>query len=136
VLDRARVRDNAADRIRAFDIRPADPSLPARALSGGNQQKVVVAREMGRPFHLLLAAQPTRGVDVGAIEFIHQRLREARDEGKAILLVSADLTEVLALADRIAVMFEGRIVALLPRAEASKELLGRYMTGAGERKPG
>jgi simple sugar transport system ATP-binding protein len=134
VLDRARVLSNAENRIRAFDIRPADPALPARTLSGGNQQKIVIAREMGRSFEVLLASQPTRGVDVGAIEFIHQRLREARDEGKAILLVSADLTEVLALSDRIAVMFEGRIVALLPRAEATKEVLGAYMTGASERK--
>jgi simple sugar transport system ATP-binding protein len=136
VLDRARVLSNAENRIRAFDIRPADPALPARTLSGGNQQKIVIAREMGRSFEVLLASQPTRGVDVGAIEFIHQRLREARDEGKAILLVSADLTEVLALSDRIAVMFEGRIVALLPRAEATKEVLGAYMTGASERKVG
>jgi simple sugar transport system ATP-binding protein len=79
---------------------------------------------------VLLAAQPTRGVDVGAIEFIHARLREARDMGKAVLLVSADLAEVLALADRIAVMYGGRIVAMLPRAEASSDVLGPYMTGA------
>ena len=85
---------------------------------------------MSRDFRVLLAAQPTRGVDVGAIEFIHARLREARDMGKAVLLVSADLAEVLALADRIAVMYGGRIVALLPRAEASPEILGPYMTGA------
>ena len=92
---------------------------PARALSGGNQQKIVVAREMARDFKVLLAAQPTRGVDVGAIEFIHARLREARDQGKAVLLVSADLAEVLALSDRVAVMYGGRIVALLPRSDAS-----------------
>ena len=79
---------------------------------------------------MLLAAQPTRGVDVGAIEFIHARLREARDQGKAVLLVSADLSEVLALSDRIAVMYGGRIVALLPRSDASPETLGPYMTGA------
>jgi simple sugar transport system ATP-binding protein len=130
VLQRERVAANAAERIRAFDIRPADPTLPARALSGGNQQKVVIAREMGRDFSVLLASQPTRGVDVGAIELIHDRLRAARAEGKAILLVSADLTEVLALSDRIAVMYEGRIAALLPRAEADAQLLGAYMTGA------
>jgi simple sugar transport system ATP-binding protein len=133
VLDRARIGRNAEERIRDFDIRPPNPALPARALSGGNQQKIVIAREMGRPFQVLLASQPTRGVDVGAIEFIHQRLREARDAGKAILLVSADLTEVLALADRIAVMYGGKVVAVLPRAEASKEVLGAYMTGARER---
>ncbi|MFL5577032.1 MAG: ABC transporter ATP-binding protein [Gemmatimonadaceae bacterium] len=130
VLDRRAVAANAAEQVRTFDIRPADPSLPARALSGGNQQKLVIAREMGRDFSVLLAAQPTRGVDVGAIEFIHGRLRAARDAGKAVLLVSAELNEILALADRVAVMYRGRFVAVLPRAEASEEMLGRYMTGA------
>ncbi len=129
-LDTARVASHALEMIRRYDIRPADPALPARALSGGNQQKIVVAREMARDFKVLLAAQPTRGVDVGAIEFIHARLREARDQGKAILLVSADLAEVLALADRVAVMYGGRFVAVLPRAEASPDTLGPYMTGA------
>jgi general nucleoside transport system ATP-binding protein len=129
-LDRNRILENAHREIEAFDIRPADPLLSARALSGGNQQKVVIAREMSRPFQLLLAAQPTRGVDVGATEFIHARLREARDAGKAILLVSADLAEILALSDRIGVMYGGRLVASMPRAAASKEVLGRYMTGA------
>jgi len=129
-LDRRRIVENARRQIASFDIRPAAPELPARALSGGNQQKIVIAREMGRDFAVLLAAQPTRGVDVGAIEFIHARLREARAAGKAILLVSADLAEVLALSDRIAVMYEGRVVAMLPRAEASPEVLGPFMTGA------
>src|SRR5207302_6803491 len=110
----------------------SDPALPARALSGGNQQEIVIAREMGgaRDFRVLLAAQPTRGVDVGAIEFIHSQLREARAAGKAVLLVSADLTEVLALSDRIAVLYGGRFAAVLRRAEASEEVLGAYMTGA------
>ena len=130
VLDFDRVAEHARRQVSAFDIRPADPSLPARALSGGNQQKIVIAREMGRDFSVLLAAQPTRGVDVGAIEFIHGRLRAARDAGKAVLLVSAELNEILALADRIAVMYGGRIVTVLPRAEASEEVLGPYMTGA------
>jgi simple sugar transport system ATP-binding protein len=129
-LDQDRIRDNASRRISEYDIRPTDRTLPARALSGGNQQKIVIAREMGRAFQVLLAAQPTRGVDVGAIEFIHARRRAARDAGKAILLVSADLAEVLALSDRIAVMYGGRFVAVLPRAEASAEVLGPYMTGA------
>ena len=131
-LDRRRVASNAADKIRAFDIRPTDPALPARALSGGNQQKIVIAREMGRDFQVLLAAQPTRGVDVGAIEFIHSQLLAARDAGKAVLLVSADLPEVLALSDRVAVMYEGRIVVLLPRRDASAEVLGPFMTGASK----
>ncbi len=129
-LDRARILDNARRLIAAYDIRPTDPSVAARALSGGNQQKIVIAREMSRDFRVLLAAQPTRGVDVGAIEFIHARLREARDQGKAVLLVSADLAEVLALSDRVAVMYGGRIVAVLPRAEATPDTLGAYMTGA------
>jgi simple sugar transport system ATP-binding protein len=130
VLDHARIASNAASRITTFDIRPPDESLPARALSGGNQQKIVIAREMGRDFTVLIAAQPTRGVDVGAIEFIHEQLRKARADGKAILLVSADLVEILALSDRVAVMYGGRMVVTLPGSEATPEILGPYMTGA------
>ena len=130
VLDRERIRTNAADRVAAFDIRPPDPSLPARALSGGNQQKIVIAREMKRAFSVLLASQPTRGVDVGAIEQIHDRLRAARVDGKAIVLVSAELAEVLALSDRIAVMYGGRFATVMTRAEATEEILGQFMTGA------
>ena len=129
-LDSARIMENARTHVAEFDIRPGDPTLAARALSGGNQQKIVVAREMGRDFRVLLAAQPTRGVDVGAIEFIYDRIRRARDEGKAILLVSADLAEVLALSDRIAVMYGGKFVTVMPRAQASAEVLGPFMTGA------
>jgi simple sugar transport system ATP-binding protein len=129
-LDGERIAENARRQIAAFDIRPNDAALPARALSGGNQQKIVVAREIGRDFRVLLAAQPTRGVDVGAIEFIHGQLRAARAAGKAILLVSADLSEILALSDRIAVMYGGRFVVVLPRSQASEESLGPYMTGA------
>ncbi len=130
VLQRGAISTNAADRVRAFDIRPPNAALSARALSGGNQQKIVIAREMTRSFSVLLAAQPTRGVDVGAIEFIHAELMSARDAGKAVLLVSADLVEVLALADRVAVMYGGRIVVTVPRGVASAEGLGPYMTGA------
>ncbi len=129
-LDTERIVSHARDLISRYDIRPADPAQAVRALSGGNQQKIVVAREMARDFKVLLAAQPTRGVDVGAIEFIHARLREARNHGKAILLVSADLAEVLALADRVAVMYGGRFVAVMPRADASPDTLGPFMTGA------
>ncbi|MEN9508160.1 MAG: hypothetical protein RLZZ621_723, partial [Gemmatimonadota bacterium] len=129
-LARDRIAENAVTQIAQFDIRPPVASLPARALSGGNQQKIVIAREMGRPFRCLLAAQPTRGVDVGAIEFIHAQLRAARDAGKAILLISADLAEVLALSDRIAVMYGGRFVTVMPAAECTAERLGPYMTGA------
>jgi simple sugar transport system ATP-binding protein len=130
MLDRARIAANAGEQIARFDIRPADPALPARALSGGNQQKIVIAREMGRQYTVLLAAQPTRGVDVGAIEFIHGQLLAARAAGKAILLVSAELSEILELSDRVAVMYGGRVVAIVPRADASAESLGPLMTGA------
>ncbi len=129
-LDRAAIEANAAKQIAKFDIRPANPSLAVRALSGGNQQKVVIARELSRDFVALIAAQPTRGVDVGAIEFIHDALRGARDAGKAILLVSAELREVLDLSDRVAVMYGGRLVVTLPRSGASEDVLGPYMTGA------
>jgi simple sugar transport system ATP-binding protein len=132
MLDQAAIAEYANRQIRDFDIRPADPSLPARSLSGGNQQKIVVAREMGggRDYSVLLASQPTRGVDVGAIEFIHSRLIAARDAGKAVLLVSAELNEVLSLSDRVAVMCGGRFVVVMPAAEATEEVLGEYMTGA------
>ena len=129
VIDRSQVMDNALKEISDFDIRPPNPILASRALSGGNQQKVVVAREMGRKFSVLLASQPTRGVDVGAIEFIHQQLLDARAQGKAILLVSAELNEVLALSDRIAVMYRGKFAVVMPSAEASEEVLGEYMIG-------
>ena len=132
LLDRRKLDENAARQIAAYDIRPAAPTVPARALSGGNQQKIVIAREMSREFKVLLASQPTRGVDVGAIEFIHAQLRAAREAGKAILLVSADLTEILALSDRVAVMYEGKFVTVMPRSAASEEVLGPYMTGAAE----
>ena len=129
IIDRDRVGQNATQEISAFDIRPPNPILAARALSGGNQQKVVVAREMSRGFSVLLASQPTRGVDVGAIELIHQQLLEARAHDKAILLVSAELNEVLALSDRIAVMYRGKFAVVMPSAEASEEVLGEYMIG-------
>jgi ABC-type uncharacterized transport system ATPase subunit len=128
-LDGDRIADNAREQIKTFDIRPPTADLPARNLSGGNQQKVVIAREMGRRFSVLLASQPTRGVDVGAIEFIHARLREARASGKAILLISAELKEILALADRVAVMYRGRMTRLMPVSQVTEESLGEYMMG-------
>ena len=134
VLDRDAIHVNAVRQIGEYDIRPTESTLPARALSGGNQQKVVIARELSREFSALLAAQPTRGVDVGAIEFIHDQLRRARDDGKAILLVSAELREILTLSDRIAVMYGGRIVAVFARADASEDVLGPYMTGASKER--
>ncbi len=129
ILDFNRIGANADDTVRKYDIRPPQHDLAARTLSGGNQQKIVIAREMSRNFSVLLASQPTRGVDVGAIEFIHERLLQARSEGKAVLLVSAELNEVLALADRVAVMFRGKFATVLPIAEANEEVLGEYMVG-------
>ena len=129
ILSSERIEQNAQQQIKTFDIRPPAKELPARTLSGGNQQKVVIAREMGRSFSILLASQPTRGVDVGAIEFIHSQLREARADGKAVLLVSAELKEILALADRVAVMYRGKLTKVMPIEQADEETLGEYMTG-------
>ena len=123
-----RMLARARECLHAFDVRGGGPETPASSLSGGNQQKVVVAREMSRDPRVLVAAQPTRGVDVGAIEFIHRRLVEERDEGKAILLVSFELDEILSLSDRILVMYEGRIVAEYP-PDVTHEELGMAMTG-------
>jgi simple sugar transport system ATP-binding protein len=113
-----------------YDIRPTRGELPTHAFSGGNQQKIVLARELDRHPDLLLVGQPTRGVDIGAIEFIHRRLVALRDAGQGLLLVSVELDEILALADRILVMHDGRIVGDVPRAEATEHVLGRMMAGA------
>jgi general nucleoside transport system ATP-binding protein len=115
--------------ISAFDIRTPDESTPAGNLSGGNQQKVIVARELSRSIRLLVAAQPTRGLDVGSIEFIHSQIVRERTEGRAVLLVSAELDEILALADRVGVMYRGKLAAVLPRREATRERLGLLMAG-------
>jgi ABC-type uncharacterized transport system ATPase subunit len=115
-----------------FDVRPPDPFLRTAAYSGGNQQKIVLAREIRRNPDLLLVGQPTRGVDIGAIEFIHRRLLALRAAGKAILLVSVELDEILALADRILVMFDGRIVGEMPREAATESRLGLMMAGIEE----
>jgi simple sugar transport system ATP-binding protein len=100
-----------------------------RTLSGGNQQKVIVARELSRPIKLLVAAQPTRGLDVGSIEYIHSRLIEKRDEGVAVLLVSTELDEIMQLSDRIAVMYRGKILDIVPIEKATKESIGLLMAG-------
>jgi energy-coupling factor transporter ATP-binding protein EcfA2 len=114
--------------VEAFDVRTPSTSTPASSLSGGNQQKVVVAREFSRPIELLVAAQPTRGIDVGSIEYIHSQLVAKRDAGVAVLVVSSELDEVIALADRVAVMFRGRLVGPFPTPVA-KEALGLMMAG-------
>ena len=124
----SRMIERAKECLRAFDVRGGGPQTPASSLSGGNQQKLVVARELSRDPRVLVAAQPTRGVDVGAIEFIHRRLIEERDEGRAILLISFELDEIVSLADRILVMYEGEIVAEYP-PDVTHEELGIAMTG-------
>ena len=121
-------RKIAADLVEQFDVRTPSIDTPAGNLSGGNQQKVVVARELSRDVNLLIAAQPTRGVDVGSIEFIHEQIISERDAGKAVLLISTELDEVLALADRIAVMYRGKIVGIV-EPSASREQLGKLMAG-------
>ena len=122
-------RDEIANKlIEEFDIRTPSAETLAKQLSGGNQQKVVVARELGRDLKVLVASQPTRGVDVGSIEFIHDQIIQARDAGKSVLIISTELDEVLALADRIAVMYRGRIVGIVD-AKTSREKLGKMMAG-------
>jgi simple sugar transport system ATP-binding protein len=128
VLNRAEIARSAAERIRRFDVRTTSPHAPVTTLSGGNQQKVIVAREFTRPLTLFVAAQPTRGVDVGSIEFIHQQIIHERDRGAAVLLVSSELDEVLALADRVAVMYRGRILAEVP-PDTPREEVGLLMAG-------
>ncbi len=132
------VLENGQKLIAEFDVRTPGPLVATGNLSGGNQQKVIVAREFSRPVKLLIANQPTRGLDVGSIEFIHRRIIEQRDEGVAVLLISAELDEILSLADRIAVMFHGRIVATMPAAEATREKLGLLMAGSEveDKQPG
>lgn len=118
----------AEERIKEFDVRTTSAQTPAGKLSGGNQQKVVLARELSREVELLVASQPTRGVDVGSIEFIHERLVEERNSGKAVLLISTELDEVLALADRIAVMYRGQVVGIVD-GKTDRAKLGQMMAG-------
>ena len=126
------ILNNAEEIINNFDIRTPSSLIPVGTLSGGNQQKVIVGREFSRPIKFLVASQPTRGLDVGSIEYIHNRLLDKRDDGCAILLVSTELDEVLELSDRIAVMFEGKIVAIVDGDKAVKEKIGLLMAGVVE----
>ena len=128
-LNLAAVRDNAEQRIEEFDIRTQSARAEASTLSGGNQQKVVLARELSRPLRLLVVAQPTRGLDVGSMEFVHRRIVEERDKGTAVVLISTELDEVLGLADRIGVMYRGKIIGELP-AGASPQEIGLLMAGS------
>lgn len=124
----AKVLENATSRIGEFDIRTPSGSLAAGTLSGGNQQKVVMARELSRPLRLFIASQPTRGVDVGSIEFLHRRIVAERDNGTPVMIVSTELDEVMELADRIAVLYKGKLVGIVP-AGTSRDVLGLMMAG-------
>jgi len=129
MMDNALIREEAQSKLDRFDVRPPNPRLTAKNFSGGNQQKLVLAREIERNPDLLLVGQPTRGVDIGAIEFIHQQIIDLRDRGKAILLVSVELEEILSMSDRIAVMFDGRIMGERLPDETDEKELGLLMAG-------
>lgn len=128
-LNSGYIRIFSSEKVNEYDIRPRNPNLKADALSGGNQQKVVVAREVSYDPDVLVASQPTRGLDVGATEFVHKKLVEQRDSGKAVLLISLELEEIMMLSDRIAVLFNGEIVGELSQKEATEEELGLLMLG-------
>jgi simple sugar transport system ATP-binding protein len=129
ILNRKALETEAEERIKEYDVRTPSSHVAAANLSGGNQQKLVLARELGRNPELLIAAQPTRGLDVGAIEFVHRRILAERDAGKGVLLVSMELEEVMSLSDRILVMYGGKIVGEFEGGAVSEEELGYYMTG-------
>lgn len=134
LMDNAAIKTETQAKLERFDVRPPHPSLQAKSFSGGNQQKLVLAREIERNPDLLLVGQPTRGVDIGAIEFIHQRIVDLRDQGKAILLVSVELDEIMSLSDRIAVMFDGHIMGERDPNKTSEKDLGLLMAGVNEQK--
>jgi simple sugar transport system ATP-binding protein len=129
-MDRGAIATAAKERVREFDIRTPSIRAPAGTLSGGNQQKIIVAREFSRHITLLVASQPTRGLDVGSVQYIHERIVKQRDDGLAVLIVSSELDEVLALADRIAVMYRGRMAGPFEAATMTRERLGLLMAGA------
>jgi len=133
-LNLAVIAKNAEERIAEFDVRTPSPATPAGSLSGGNQQKVILARELGHEHKVLIASQPTRGLDVGSIEFVHRRIVEQRDHGVAVLIVSSELDEIYALADRIAVMYEGKITGFRDPGVPAAEL-GRLMAGGADTAP-
>lgn len=124
-----KIYSNAEKLIKKFDIRPTDPTVPARALSGGNQQKMIIAREVDNNPELLIAAQPTRGLDVGAIEYVHSTLVAQRDEGKGVMLISFELDEIINVSDRIAVIYEGKVVGLVDAESADESQIGLLMAG-------
>ena len=132
LMNNAAIREDTEEKMKRFDVRPPNPKLAAKNFSGGNQQKIVLAREIERNPDLLLIGQPTRGVDIGAIEFIHQQIVALRDQGKAILLVSVELDEIFALSDRIAVMFDGQLMGFRDPAKTDEKELGLMMAGVVE----
>ncbi|MDN6160906.1 MAG: ATP-binding cassette domain-containing protein, partial [Staphylococcus equorum] len=134
IINHEEITNYALGLIDEFDVRMQSEKNPASSLSGGNQQKAIIAREVDRNPDLLIAAQPTRGLDVGAIEFIHKRLIEQRDKGKAVLLMSFELDEIMDVSDRIAVMHDGMIIDIVDAAETNETELGLLMTGVSREK--
>jgi len=135
IRDEKAILENAVELIERFDVRTPSPYTIAGNLSGGNQQKVIVGRELSRPVKLVVANQPTRGLDVGSIEYIHKTLVKMRDQGVAVLLISAELDEIMGLSDRIAVMYRGQIVATVNAADTTREEMGLLMAGLKQQQP-
>ena len=135
VLKYDKILENGNKLIQDFDIRTPDALTSVGTLSGGNQQKVIIARELSRPIKFLVASQPTRGLDVGSIEYIHKRIVQKRDEGCGVLLVSPELDEIMELSDRVAVMYRGKIIAIVPNKGISKEYIGLLMAGVVPEEP-
>jgi simple sugar transport system ATP-binding protein len=131
-LNRDAIERSARELVRQYDVRTPSIEAPASTLSGGNQQKLIVAREFSQAQKLLIAAQPTRGLDVGSIQYIHAQIVSKRDEGVALMIVSSELDEVLSIGDRIAVMYAGKIVGTLDRKDATREKVGLLMAGVKE----
>ncbi len=129
VMNRAAIDSSAEKLVKEYDVRTPSIEVNASALSGGNQQKIIVAREFSHSNNLLIASQPTRGFDVGSIQYIHGQIVAKRDEGAAVIIISSELDEVLALGDRIAVMYDGGIIGVLERSEATRERCGMLMAG-------
>jgi ABC-type uncharacterized transport system ATPase subunit len=132
-MNHSRMRQATADMMEHFDVRPRNPELLSRSFSGGNQQKLVLAREIGQTPKVLLVGQPTRGVDIGAIEFIYAQLRAMRDAGCAVLVVSSELDEILALSNRVIVMNQGRVTGELAIEDCTEASIGLLMVADGER---
>jgi simple sugar transport system ATP-binding protein len=130
LIDDLAIAQNAQSLVEQYDVRPPNIHNSIGSLSGGNQQKVIIAREFSRPIRLLIASQPTRGLDVGSIEFIHRQIVRMRDQGIAVLLVSSELDEILSLADRVAVMFDGQVIDVLPIEAADRNTVGLRMAGS------